>query len=74
MIPYDVLRILGEGKVLFVDYKNREKFELFIEDDLKSHEFCKYFPTTVTGQEKALGANKTSYKAEWLSDDEVIIH
>lgn len=73
MIPYEVLRILGEGRVLFVDYKNREKFELFIEDDLKSHKFCKYFPTTVTGQEKALGTNKTSYKAEWLSDDEVII-
>ena len=73
LIPYEVLRVLGKGKVLFIKHNNLRKFELFIEDDLKIHKFCKYFPATVAGQDRALGKAYQKYKAEWISDDEVVI-
>lgn len=73
LIPYEVLRILGKGKVLFVKYNNLRKFELFVEDDLKAHKFCRYFPVNIAGQDRALGKDYQKYKAEWLSDDEVVI-
>ena len=73
LIPYEVLRVLGKGKVLFVKHNNLRKFELFIEDDLKARKFCKYFPATIAGQDKALGKDYQKYKAEWSSNDEVTL-
>lgn len=55
LIPYEVLRVLGKGKVLFIKHNNLRKFELFIEDDLQSNKFCKYFPATIAGQKKSFG-------------------
>lgn len=55
LIPYEVLRVLGKGKALFIKHNNLRKLELFIEDDLQSNKFCKYFPATIAGQKKSFG-------------------
>ena len=74
LIPFEVLRTLGKNKVIFVSYKNHLKFLMFQVDDLQkfkvhskqTNEFAKL-------REQDPHNKKYQYKAEWLSDDEVII-
>ena len=74
LIPYEVLRILGKGKVLFVSYTDNLKFSLFQEDDLRK---LKAYPKIVTQlaklRKKEPDNGKYQYKTEWISDDEVVI-
>ena len=74
LIPYDVLRTLGQGKVLFV-YGNMKKFPFFRIDDLYNLNLCdREWASFIKRKKINLADERFRYKAEWLSDDEVVLH
>ena len=73
LIPYDVLRTLGQGKVLFV-YGNMRKFHFFQIDDLYSLNLRdKEWASFIKRKKINLADERFQYKTEWLSDDEVVL-
>lgn len=74
LIPFEVLRTLGKGKVVFVSYERSSKFTLFKEDDLRKLKIYNK-PVTYLAKLRAQDPHnkKYQYKAEWVSADEVII-
>lgn len=74
LIPFEVLRTLGKNKVIFVSYKNHLKFLMFQVDDLQKFKVHSKQTTEFAKlREQDPHNKKYQYKAEWLSDDEVVI-
>lgn len=75
LIPYEVLRILGKEKVVFVSYKDVNKFILFQEDDLRRHKVCPNTPISYLAElrEQYPDNAKYHYQEKWLSEDEVVL-
>lgn len=75
LIPYDVLRELGKGKVIFVYPSDMTKFTSFQIDDLRKLNLRASALAYATKHRKLHPEDKRfHYKAEWLSDDEVVLH
>ena len=75
LIPYEVLRTLGKNKVVFATFDNLFKYILFWEDDLHKHKIRPNRPLNRIECQRTLNPDdkKYQYKAEWTSDDEVVI-
>lgn len=75
LIPYKVLRTLGKHKVVFATFDNIFKYILFWEDDLRKHKIRPNRSLNRIEYQRTLNPDdkKYQYRAEWISDDEVVI-